>query len=91
MDLNFEEEHVVGLDDFPQLEEVLVEATFEVIDQVAARVPVVCCSIEYFELDECCLTSLHCGVIFVSGIVLLLGNMLNLGKSLHRVLFLGEE
>ena len=34
-DLNLEEEHVVGLDDLPKLEEVLVEAAFKVIDQVA--------------------------------------------------------
>ena len=89
--LNLEEEHVIRLDDFPELEEVLVESSFEIVDQVASGVPVVSRSIEYFELDERRLASLHCCVVFVPWVLSLRRHVLNLCKRLHWVLLFGEE
>ena len=82
---------MVRLDYFPQFEEILMKTTLEVINQVATRIPIILRTVEYLELDECRLASLHCSVVFISWISFLLWDMLDLSKSLHWILFFGEE
>ena len=82
---------MIRLYDFSQLEKILVETTLEIVDQVASWIPVVLRSIEYFELDESRLACLHCSVVFISRMVLLRGEVFNLGKRFYWILLLSEE
>ena len=72
VNLYFKVEHLVPCNGLAYFKKVFLLATSKVIYQKAAGVPVVFRFIENLELDESCLTSLHCGMIFILRTVLLL-------------------
>ena len=72
VNLYFKVEHLVLRNSLAYFKKVFLLATSIVIYQKAAGVPVVLRFIEHLELDESCLTSLHCGMIFILRTVLLL-------------------
>ena len=82
---------MVGLDYFPQLKKVLMQASFKVIDEIAARIPVVLSSVEDFKLNKCSLTCLDCSVIFVFRGILLLWTVLHRSEGFDWVLLFSEE
>ena len=82
---------MIRLYDFSQLEKILVEATLEIVDQVASWIPVVLRTIKYFELDESRLACLHCSVVFIPRMVLLRREVFNMGKCFYRILLLSKE
>ena len=69
---------------FTDLEEILLAATIVIVDEEAARIPVILRTIEHFELDKGCLAGLHCGVILILRTVLLLGDVLDDSQILDR-------
>ena len=75
-DLNLEIEHVVLRDGLADLKEILLPPAIVIVNQEAARVPVVICVIENFELDERCLACLHSRVVLILGDSILLRNVL---------------
>ena len=79
VNLNFKVEHLVLRNSLAYFKEVFLLATSIVIYQKAAGVPVVLRFIEHLELDESCLTSLHCGMIFILRTVLLLRHVFTNG------------
>ena len=76
---------------FTDLEEVLLPTTIVVVDQEAASIPVVLRAIKHLELDEGCLTSLHCCVVLILRTVLLFGDMLNHRQILNGSPILASE
>ena len=76
VNLYFKVEHLVFSNCLAYFKKVFLLTTGIVIYQEAAGIPVVLRFIEYLELDESCLASLHCGVIFILWTVLLLWHML---------------
>lgn len=53
-----------------------MQASFKVIYEVAARIPVVLSSVEDFELDKCSLTCLNGSVVFIFRGILLFWTVL---------------
>lgn len=82
---------MIRSDTLGDLKKVFLSATVKIIDKEAARVPVILCTIEHFELNESCLTSLHSGVVLIFGAVRLLWNMLNVCQVLDIDSFLGSK
>ena len=72
VNLNFKVEHLVLRNCLAYFKEVLLLTTGIVIYQEAAGIPVILSFIEHLELDESCLASLYCGVIFILRTSLLL-------------------
>ena len=91
VDLNLKVEHVIARNRLTDFKEVLLATTIEVIDKEAAWIPIVLGLVEYFELDESCLSCLHCRMILILGALLLLGYMLDVGQILDRDSALGTE
>ena len=82
--MDFEVEHVVFRHRFADLEEVFLPATFKVINQEAARVPIVLRPVEDFELDVGVLACLDRRGILLPRAVLLLWHMLHICQVLNR-------
>ena len=76
-DLDLEVEHVVLRDGLADLEEILLPPAIVIIDQEAARIPVIVSVIENFELDKGCLACLHSCVVLILRDSILLRHMLN--------------
>ena len=91
VDLNLKVEHVIARNRLADFKEVFLATTIEVIDKETARIPIVLGLVEYFELDESCLSCLHCRMILILGALLLLGYMLDVGQILDRDSTLGTE
>ena len=91
VDLYLKVEHVLLLDDLSELEEVFMQAILKVVYEVAPAVPVVGRLVEYFELNECRLTSLYGGVVLIFRVSLLLWTVLHRCEGFYRVLLCLEE
>ena len=68
-----------------------MQASFKVIYEVAARIPVVLSSVEDFELDKCSLTCLNGSVVFIFRGILLFWTVLYRCQGFDWVLFFGKE
>ena len=76
VNLYFKVEHLIFSNGLAYFKKVFLLTTGIVIYQEAAGIPVILSSIEYLELDESCLASLHCGMIFILRTIILLWHML---------------
>ena len=76
VNLYFKVEHLVFSNCLAYFKKVFLLTTGIVIYQEAARIPVIVCVIENFELDERCLACLHCRVILILRDSILLRNVL---------------
>ena len=76
VNLNFKVEHLILRNGLAYFKKVFLLATSKVIYQKAAGVPLVLRFIEHLELDESCLTSLYCGMVFIFRTVILLWHVL---------------
>lgn len=75
VDLNLQEEHNILGDALGDFEEVFLLPLLEVIDEEAARVPIIVRPIEHLELDVGGLTGLHLCMELVLGARCLLGDV----------------
>lgn len=82
-DLHLEEEHVAAGDGLGNLKEILLSTTVVVINEEAARVPVIFRIVEHFELHEGGLAGLHARHVSILWHVLLLGNVLHVRQIPH--------
>ena len=92
VNLDLEVEHVVRSHTLGDLEEVLLPPAVEIVDQEAARVPIILRPVKDFELDESGLTGLHRRVVLVLRTIFLLRHVLDVRQILDvDSLFLAEH
>lgn len=84
VDLYLQVEHVIPCHGLADLEEILLSAAIEIINEEAARVPIIVRVIEYLELDEGRLASLYCSAVLVFGTTFLVRYVLNLCQVFDR-------
>lgn len=91
VDLHFQEEHVAARDRFGDLEEIFLPAPIVVVNQEAARVPIIFRIVKHLKLHECRLTSLHARQVCIFRYVFLLGDVLHVRQVPDRAAFLASK
>lgn len=81
-DLDFEVEHVIPRHRLAYLEEILLTTTIVIVNEEAARIPIIFRVIKHLELDESRLSRLNSSVIFIPFNTDLLRHVFNEGEVL---------